>query len=59
MTFYTKTGFGPDCSLGYLARRIHQIGQSLIEPGASLHYSARVSTKSSDRFAGDATDFEA
>lgn len=32
MAFYTKTAFGPDCSLGYLARRIHQIGQGLIEP---------------------------
>jgi len=32
MAFYTKSEFGPDCSLGYLARRIHQIGQSLIEP---------------------------
>lgn len=32
MAFYTKTEFGPECSLGYLARRIHQIGQSLIEP---------------------------
>ncbi len=32
MAFYTKTGFSPECSLGYLARRIHQIGQSLVEP---------------------------
>ncbi len=32
MTFYTKAAFGPDCSLGYLARRIHQIGAGLIEP---------------------------
>lgn len=32
MSFYTRSAFGPDCSLGYLARRIHQIGQGLIEP---------------------------
>lgn len=32
MAFYTKTKFGPECSLGYLARRIHQIGQGVIEP---------------------------
>ncbi|MGU3390165.1 MarR family winged helix-turn-helix transcriptional regulator [Sphingomonas sp. M1A8_2b] len=32
MTFFTPAEFGPECSLGYLARRVHQIGQSLIEP---------------------------
>ena len=32
MAFYTRSAFGPECSLGYLSRRIHQIGQSLIEP---------------------------
>ncbi len=32
MAFYTKAEFGPDCSLGYLARRIHQTGQAALEP---------------------------
>ena len=32
MSFYTKAEFGPDCSLGYLARRIHQTGQASLEP---------------------------
>ncbi len=32
MAFYTKSAFSPDCSLGYLSRRVHQIGQGLIEP---------------------------
>ena len=32
MPFYTKTAFTPECSLGYQARRIHQLGQGLTEP---------------------------
>jgi DNA-binding MarR family transcriptional regulator len=32
MAFYTKAEFGPDCSLGYLARRIHQSWQATLEP---------------------------
>ena len=32
MAIYSKADFGPDCSLGYLARRIHQIGQASLEP---------------------------
>ena len=32
MDFYTTAAFGPDCSLGYLARRIHQGVQGALEP---------------------------
>ncbi len=32
MVFYTKTAFTPECSLGYQARRVHQLGQGLTEP---------------------------
>lgn len=31
MAFYTKAEFGPDCSLGFLARRIHQSVQGALE----------------------------
>ena len=32
MTFYTSESFLPDVSLGYLIRRIHQLGQAELEP---------------------------
>ena len=32
MDFYTKEAFGPDCSLGFLARRLHQGVQGALEP---------------------------
>ena len=32
MNFYTKDIFGPDCSLGFLARRLHQSAQGALEP---------------------------
>ncbi len=31
MPFYTKAEFGPDCSLGFQARRIHQSVQATLE----------------------------
>lgn len=32
MGFYSATDFEPDCSVGYLARRIHQLAQAGLEP---------------------------
>ncbi len=32
MVVYTPQYFEPDCSLGYLARRVHQIGSVALEP---------------------------
>lgn len=32
MVIYTPQYFEPDCSLGYLARRVHQIGSAALEP---------------------------
>ncbi len=32
MGFYSATDFEPDCSVGYLARRIHQLAQTGLEP---------------------------
>jgi DNA-binding MarR family transcriptional regulator len=32
MAIYTPQYFEPDCSLGYLARRVHQIGAGALEP---------------------------
>ncbi len=32
MVVYTPQYFEPDCSLGYLARRVHQIGSLALEP---------------------------
>ena len=32
MGFYTEASFEPDCSLGYLVRRSHQLGFTALEP---------------------------
>lgn len=32
MGFYSATDFEPDCSVGYLARRVHQLAQVGLEP---------------------------
>lgn len=32
MGFYSATDFEPDCSVGYLARRVHQLTQAGLEP---------------------------
>jgi DNA-binding MarR family transcriptional regulator len=32
MAFYSNDDFEPDCALGYLARRVHQVGQVALEP---------------------------
>jgi DNA-binding MarR family transcriptional regulator len=32
VTYYTSANFLPDCSLGYLVRRCHQLGQIAMEP---------------------------
>ncbi len=32
MDYYTASEFEPDCSIGYLARCIHQIGGQMLEP---------------------------
>lgn len=32
MAFYSASDFGPDTSVGYLARRVHQIGTTALEP---------------------------
>ena len=32
MGFYTEAGFEPDCSIGYLVRRSHQLGGTALEP---------------------------
>jgi DNA-binding MarR family transcriptional regulator len=37
MAFYTPANFLPDCSLGYLVRRCHQLGLIAMEPVFSRH----------------------
>jgi DNA-binding MarR family transcriptional regulator len=37
MAFYTPANFLPDCSLGYLVRRCHQLGLAAMEPVFSRH----------------------
>lgn len=32
MTFYSDSDFRPDCSIGYLIRRAHQLGGAAMEP---------------------------
>lgn len=32
MGFYSATDFEPDCSVGYLAKRVHQLAQAGLEP---------------------------
>lgn len=32
MTFYSATDFEPDCSVGYLAKRVHQLAKAGLEP---------------------------
>lgn len=32
MGFYSATDFQPDCSVGYLAKRVHQLAQAGLEP---------------------------
>lgn len=32
MQFYSATDFQPDCSVGYLAKRVHQLAQAGLEP---------------------------
>lgn len=32
MPYYDDSNFEPDCSIGYLAKRIHQLGQVAMEP---------------------------
>ncbi|MGI4732440.1 MAG: MarR family winged helix-turn-helix transcriptional regulator [Janthinobacterium lividum] len=49
MAFYTESTFEPDCSIGYLVRRAHQLGGAALEPVfedeglSSLQWSALVS----------------
>lgn len=37
MALYTPANFLPDCSLGYLMRRCHQLGQLAMEPMFASH----------------------
>lgn len=32
MTYYCDSNFEPDCSIGYLAKRIHQLGMIALDP---------------------------
>jgi len=32
MDYYTNADFGPDCSVGYLVRQVHQLGSQGLEP---------------------------
>ena len=37
VSYYTPANFLPDCSLGYLVRRCHQLGQIAMEPLFARH----------------------